>query len=130
MQSLTVKRAFQPDIDLIVSKEHSEIYLTTICASMTLTPEDARSLAEALQNMADEAEKKYVLVLPSGRGHGKTYGYTFLTTLTASVAVSSSPYEVIEQGSMTLEEVKRISPHYAPLAIPVEEFKRNEIGEF
>lgn len=38
MQSLTVKRTFQPDIDLIVSKEHSEIYLTTICASMTLTP--------------------------------------------------------------------------------------------
>lgn len=129
MQEMTVERFTKPDIKLTFTKGN-EVYLATNYAGMTFTPEEARNLAEALQSMADEAEKKYVLVLPSGRGHGKTYGYTFLTTLTASVAVSSSPYEVIEQGSMTLEEVKRISPHYEPFAIPVEEFKRNEIGEF
>lgn len=130
MQSLTVKRAFQPDIELIVSKEHGEIYLSTICASMTLTPRAARDLADSLQIMANEAEKKYVLVLPSGRGSGTPCGYTYLTTLTASIAVTQSPYEVIEKGSMTLDEIKKTSPHYAPLAIPVEEFKQNEIGEF
>ncbi|UQT01114.1 hypothetical protein LMOIWNZ_00089 [Enterococcus phage vB_OCPT_CCS3] len=129
MQEMTVERYNKPDIKLTFTKEN-DVFLATNYAGMTFTSEEARSLAEALQIMADEAEKKYVLVLPSGRGHGKTYGYTFLTTLTASVAVSSSPYEVIEQGSMTLEEVKRISPHYVPLAIPVEEFKQNEIGEF
>lgn len=129
MQEMVVERYNKPDIKLTFTKEN-DVFLATNYAGMTFTSEEARSLAEALQIMADEAEKKYVVVLPSGRGNGKPFGCTFLTTLTASIEVTQSPYEVIEKGSMTLDEIKKTSPHYAPLAIPVEEFTRNEIGEF
>ncbi|UOX39205.1 hypothetical protein [Enterococcus phage 47] len=129
MQEITVERYNKPDIKLTFTREN-DIYLATNYAGMTFTAEEARSLAEALHIAADEAEKKYVIVLPSGRGNGIPHGFTYLTTLTASIAVTQSPTEVIERGSMTLPEVERISPHYAPLAIPVEEFKQNEIGEF
>lgn len=129
MQEMVVERYNKPDIKLTFTKEN-DVFLATNYAGMTFTSEEARSLAEALQIMTDEAEKKYVVVLPSGRGNGKPFGCTFLTALTASIAVTQSPYEVIERGSMTLAEVERISPHYVPLAIPVEEFKQEEIGEF
>lgn len=129
MQEITVERYNKPDIKLTFTREN-DIYLATNCAGMTFTAAEARDLSDALQSMADEAEKKYVVILPSGRGNGIPCGYTYLTTLTASIAVTQSLTEVLERGPMTLPEVGRISPHYVPLAIPVEEFKQNEIGEF
>lgn len=124
MQEITVERYNKPDIKLTFTREN-DVYLATNYAGMTFTAAEARDLSDALQSMADEAEKKYVVILPSGRGNGIPCGYTYLTTLTASIAVTQSLTEVLERGSMTLPEVGRISPHYVPLAIPVEEFKQN-----
>lgn len=110
----------------------SLISIETGNSLITFNRSETEQLIKALQQAVKELpeEPMYVLVLPSGRGSGTPCGYAYLTTLTASIAVTQSPYEVIEKGSMTLDEVERISPHYVPLAIPVEEFKQEEIGEF
>lgn len=85
-----------------------------------------QALQQALIKLPEEP--KYVVVLPQNMTN--TFWKYFFLNSGGAISNSNNPYNVLDEGSMTLDEIKAISEHYEPFTIPAEEFKQNEIGEF
>ena len=85
-----------------------------------------QALQQALQEIPEEPE--YVVVLPQNMTN--TFWKYFFLNSGGAISNSNRPEDVLDEGSMTLDEIKAISEHYEPFTIPAEEFKQNEIGEF
>lgn len=83
-------------------------------------------LQQALIKLPEEPE--YVVVLPQNMTN--TFWKYFFLNRGGAISNSNFHEDVLNEGSMTLDEIKAISEHYEPFAIPAEEFKQNEIGEF
>lgn len=84
---------------------------------------EAEQLIQALQQAIEELpeEPKYVVVLPQEESE-KLWEFFFLH-YTGKISYSDSVSAVCNNGALTLSEIKAISEHYEPFAIPVEEFK-------
>lgn len=108
----------------------SLISIETESSLITLNRSETEQLIEALQQAIKELpeEPKYVVVLP--QKSAELFWKYFYLADTGAIYNSNNPYGVLEDGAMTLREIGAFSEHYEPFAIPVEEFKQNEIGEF
>lgn len=85
------------------------------------------ALGKALKKLPDEP--KYVVVLPQ-KVSERFWKYYYLGD-NGVIYSCDKPQEVLEEGTMTMGEIKAISKHYEPFAIPVEEFKEKHLeGEF
>lgn len=86
-------------------------------------------LIQALQQALEEIpeEPKYVVLLPQKESE-KIWNFFFLN-YSGKISYNDSANTVINCGALTLSEIKAISEHYAPFAIPVEEFKENHSEE-
>lgn len=105
----------------------SLISIETESSLIKLNRSETEQLIEALQQAIKE-EPKYVVILPQ-KASEVFWEYFYLAD-NGSICNSNKPYEVLEDGVMTLSEIRAFSEHYEPFAIPVEEFKQEEIGEF
>lgn len=95
-----------------------------------ITRSETEQLIQALQQALIKLpeEPKYVVVLPQNMTN--TFWKYFFLNSGGAISNSNNPEDVLDEGSMTLDEIKAISEHYEPFTIPAEEFKQNEIGEF
>lgn len=85
------------------------------------------ALGKALKELTEEP--KYVVVLPQKVAE-RFWKYYYLGD-NGVIYSCDKPQEVLEEGTMTMGEIKAISKHYEPFAIPVEEFKEKHLeGEF
>lgn len=85
-----------------------------------------QALQQALKEIPEEPE--YVVILPQNTAN--TFWEYFFLNRGGAISNSNRPEDVLDEGSMTLNEIKAISENYEPFAILAEEFKQNEIGEF
>lgn len=85
-----------------------------------------KALHQAIRDLPEEP--KYVVVLPQNMTN--TFWKYFFLNSGGAISNSNRPEDVLDEGSMTLNEIKVISEHYEPFTILAEEFKQNEIGEF
>lgn len=97
---------------------------------ITFNKSGVEQLIQALQQALEEIpeEPKYVVVMPQNMTN--TFWKYFFLNSGGAISNSNRPEDVLDEGSMTLDEIKAISEHYEPFAIPAEEFKQNKIGEF
>lgn len=97
---------------------------------ITFNKSGVEELIQALQQALEEIpeEPKYVTVLPQNMTN--TFWKYFFLNSGGAISNSNRPEDVLDEGSMTLDEIKAISEHYEPFTILAEEFKQNEIGEF
>ena len=103
-----------------------ESYANIITFSKSETEELIQVLQQALKKLPEEP--KYVVVFP--QKSGELFWKYFYLADTGAIYNSNKPQEVLGDGVMTLGEIRAFSEHYEPFAVPVEEFKQNEIGEF
>lgn len=108
----------------------SLISIETGNSLITFNRSEVEQLIQALHQALIELpeEPKYVVVLPQNMSN--TFWKYFFLNSGGAISNSNRPEDVLDEGSMTLGEIKAISEHYVPFIIPVEEFKQNEIGEF
>ncbi|UQT01007.1 hypothetical protein POQMFEI_00081 [Enterococcus phage vB_OCPT_CCS2] len=108
----------------------SLISIETGNSLITFNRSETEQLIQALQQALIKLpeEPKYVVVLPQNMTN--TFWKYFFLNSGGAISNSNNPYNVLDEGSMTLDEIKAISEHYEPFTIPAEEFKQNEIGEF
>lgn len=97
---------------------------------ITFNKSGVEQLIQALQQALEEIpeEPKYVVVMPQNMTN--TFWKYFFLNSGGAISNSNRPEDVLDEGSMTLDEIKAISEHYEPFATHAEEFKQNEIGEF
>ena len=97
---------------------------------ITFNKSGVEQLIQALQQALEEIpeEPKYVVVFPQNMTN--TFWKYFFLNSGGAISNSNRPEDVLDEGSMTLDEIKAISEHYKPFTILAEEFKQNEIGEF
>lgn len=97
---------------------------------ITFNRSETEQLIQALQQALIELpeEPKYVVVLPQ-QSDIKHWEYFYLHP-SGKILYSDYPLNVYGGGAMTLDEIKAVGKHYEPFAIPAEEFKQREIGEF
>ena len=105
----------------------SLISIETGNSLITFNRSETEQLIQALQQAIKELpeETKYVVVLPQ-QSDIKHWEYFYLHP-SGKILYSDYPLNVYEGGAMTLDEIKAVGKHYEPFAIPVEEFKQNEI---
>lgn len=91
---------------------------------------EAEQLIQALQQALKEIpeEPEYVVILPQKVAE-RFWKYYYLGD-NGVIYSCDKPQEVLEEGTMTMGEIKAISEHYEHFAIPVEEFKENHSEEF
>lgn len=108
----------------------SLITIETGNSIITFNRSETEQLIQALQQALEELPKepKYVVILPQ-KAAESFWKYSYLGD-NGVIYICDKPQEVLEDGTMTIAEIKAISEHYEPFAIPAEEFKQNEIGEF
>lgn len=108
----------------------SLISIETGNSLITFNHSEAEELIKALQQAIRELpeEPKYVVVLPQNMTN--TFWKYFFLNSGGAISNSNRPEDVLDEGSMTLDEIKAISEHYEPFTILAEDFKQNEIGEF
>lgn len=108
----------------------SLINIKTENSLITLNRSEAEQLIQALQQALEEIpeEPKYVVVFPQKESE-KIWNFFFLN-YSGKISYNDSANTVINCGALTLSEIKAISEHYEPFAIPVEEFKENHSEEF
>ena len=113
-----------------VSSGNKLVTLESYANIITFSKSEAEELIQVLQQAIKELpeEPKYVVILPQ-KASEVFWEYFYLAD-NGSICNSNKPYEVLEDGVMTLSEIRAFSEHYEPFAIPVEEFKQEEIGEF
>lgn len=97
---------------------------------ITFNKSGVEQLIQALQQALEEIpeEPKYVVVLPQKESE-KLWKFFFLHR-SGKIENADEACDVWDRGVMTLREIRAFSEHYEPFAIPAEEFKQNEIGEF
>ncbi|QVW28488.1 hypothetical protein [Enterococcus phage EFC-1] len=108
----------------------SLISIETGSSLITLNRSEAEQLIQALQQALKEIleESEYVVILPQNMAN--TFWEYFFLNRGGAISNSNRPEDVLDEGSMTLNEIKAISENYEPFTILAEEFKQNEIGEF
>ncbi|QEM41718.1 hypothetical protein [Enterococcus phage vB_EfaS_EF1c55] len=113
-----------------VSTGNKLVTLESYANIITFSKSEAEELIQVLQQAIKELpeEPKYVVVLP--QKSAELFWKYFYLADTGAIYNSNNPHEVLEDGAMTLREIGAFSEHYEPFAIPVEEFKQEEIGEF
>ncbi|WVS22252.1 hypothetical protein [Enterococcus phage vB_EFaS_ZC1] len=101
----------------------SLISIETGNSLITFNRSETEQLIQALQQALIKLpeEPKYVVLLPQEESE-KLWEFFFLH-YTGKISYNDSASAVYHNGSMTLSEIKAISEHYVPFAIPVEEFK-------
>ena len=90
---------------------------------ITFNKSGVEELIQALQQSLEEIpeEPKYVVILPQEESE-KTWEFFYLH-FSGRIGYNDSASVVYNYGALTLSEIKAISEHYEPFAIPVEEFK-------
>lgn len=97
---------------------------------ITFNKSGVEELIQALQQALEEIpeEPKYVVLLPQDESEN-TWMFFYLH-YSGKISYTDSANIVYTNGALTLNEIKAISEHYEPFAIPAEEFKQSKIGEF
>ncbi|AHL19596.1 hypothetical protein X878_0008 [Enterococcus phage VD13] len=128
MNIASIDRGAYTSVD--VSVRGKTVVIENINNLITFNKSGVEQLIQVLQQAIKELpeEPKYVVVLPQ-KASELFWEYFYLAD-NGSICNSNKPYEVLEDGVMTLSEIRAFSEHYEPFAIPVEEFKQEEIGEF
>lgn len=128
MKIASIDRGIYVPVEVEVGS--SLISIETGSNLITLNRSEAEQLIQALQQALKEIpeEPEYVVILPQKVAE-RFWKYYYLGD-NGVIYGCDKPQEVLEEGTMTMGEIKAISKHYEPFAIPVEEFKQNEIGEF
>lgn len=130
MNIASIDRGIFTTVDVNVDVENRFIAIESGSNGIKLIRSEAEQLIQALQQALIKLpeEPKYVVVLPQNMTN--TFWKYFFLNSGGAISNSNNPENVLDEGSMTLDEIKAISEHYEPFTIPAEEFKQNEIGEF
>ena len=128
MNIASIDRGAYTPVD--VSVRGKTVMIENINNLITFNKSEVEELIQALQQALIELpeEPKYVVVLPQ-QSDCKNWEYFFLHP-SGTILYSNYPSNVCNKGAMTLDEIKAVGKNYEPFAIPVEEFKQEEIGEF
>lgn len=130
MNIASIDRGIFTTVDVNVDVENRFIAIESGSNGIKLIRSEAEQLIQALQQALEEIpeEPKYVTVLPQNMTN--TFWKYFFLNSGGAISNSNRPEDVLDEGSMTLNEIKAISENYEPFTILAEEFKQNEIGEF
>lgn len=130
MNIASIDRGIFTTVDVNIDVENRFIAIESGSNGIKLIRSEAEQLIQALQQAIKELpeEPKYVVILPQNKAN--TFWEYFFLNSGGAISNSNRPEDVLDEGTMTLNGIKAISEHYEPFAIPAEEFKQNEIGEF
>lgn len=128
MNIASIDRGDYTSVD--VNVKGKTVLIEDICNLIAFNKSEVEQLIQALQQALEELpeEPKYVVVLPQKESE-KIWNFFFLN-YSGKISYNDSANTVINCGALTLSEIKAISEHYEPFAIPVEEFKENHSEEF
>lgn len=128
MNIASIDRGDYTSVD--VNVKGKTVLIDDICNLIEFNKSEVEELIQALQQALEELPKepKYVVILPQKVAE-RFWKYYYLGD-NGVIYSCDKPQEVLEEGTMTMGEIKAISEHYEPFAIPVEEFKENNQEEF
>lgn len=129
MNIASIDRGIYTTVEVEVGS--SLISIETGNSLITFNRSEAEQLIQALQQALKDIpeEPEYVVILPQ-KAAERFWKYYYLGD-NGVIYSCDKPQEVLEEGTMTMGEIKAISEHYEPFAIPVEEFKEKHLeGEF
>lgn len=98
-----------------------------VMANICLTRSETLELSRIIEKLLKEPE--YVVVLPLEGLGSVEWKYLYVKS-NGRIGYTDSAPEVWQEGRLTALQLTSFDANIRSLAIPAEEFKRNEIGEF